>query len=168
MTNRAHAIAAHALILSTMLLVASPSMAQNRTQIAQVRAGSSCAGCNLFQGDFTYMEKAGLNLSGARLRQADLSLAVWNSVRLSGADLRDVNAYGVVMSGANLSNADLTNASFVGAWLQGTNWNGAKLNGANLSGSDLSRATGLTQGQLSQACGDASTILPRGLSVPSC
>lgn len=165
MTNRATPLAALTLMLVSL---AAPSMAQNQSQIAQVRAGSSCPGCNLFQGDFTYMEKAGLNLSGARLRQADMTLAVWNRVRLNGADLRDTNAYGSVMSSANFANADLTNASLVGAWLQGSNWSGAKLEGTNLSGADLSRGRGLTQSQLSQACGDSSTILPQGLTIPSC
>ena len=158
-------------LAATVLMVsglATPSIAQNQNQIAQVRAGASCSGCNLFQGDFTYMEKAGLNLSGARLRQADMTLAVWNRVRLNGADLRDINAYGAVMSSANFVNADLTNASLVGAWLQGSNWSGAKLEGTNLSGADLSRGRGLTQSQVSKACGDATTLLPQGLIVPTC
>ncbi len=165
MTNRASTLAASVLMLVSL---SAPSMAQNQSQIAQVRAGSSCPGCNLFQGDFTYMEKAGLNLSGARLRQADMTLAVWNRVRLNGADLRDINTYGAVMSRANFANADLTNASLVGAWLQGSNWSGANLEGVNLSGADLSRGRGLTQSQVSKACGDATTVLPQGLTIPTC
>lgn len=153
-------------LLGTAL--AMPASAQNQSQIAQVRNGASCPGCNLFQGDFTGLEKGGLNLTGARLRQADLTLAVMNRARLNRADLRDINAYGAVMSGANFAGADLTNGSLVGAWLQGSNWSGAKLEGANLSGADLSRATGLTQSQLNQACGDASTVLSAGLTIPAC
>ena len=40
-----------------------PAAAQNAGQIARVRGGSSCAGCNLFHGDFSGLEARGLNLS---------------------------------------------------------------------------------------------------------
>jgi uncharacterized protein YjbI with pentapeptide repeats len=152
----------------TALACALPAAAQNAGQIARVRGGASCAGCNLFQGDFSGLEARGLNLSGARLRQANLSLVVMNRARFAGADLRDVDAYGGVFSSSNLSRADLTNSSWVGAYLEGSSFSGATLNGANFSGARLTRATGLTQRQLSTACGDASTALPRGLSIPAC
>src|SRR5690606_22329779 len=59
-------------ILTTVLAVAAlaataaPVEAQNAGQIARVRGGASCAGCNLFQGDFSGLQARGLNLSGAR------------------------------------------------------------------------------------------------------
>lgn len=149
-------------------LSTTPALAQNAGQIARVRGGASCAGCNLFQGDFSGLEARGLNLSGARLRQANLSLSVLNRTRFSNADLRDVDAYGGVFSGSSFAGADLTNASFVGAYLEGANFSGAKLDGANFSGAEMNRATGLTQGQLNRACGDASTRLPSGLHIPAC
>ena len=148
--------------------VASPSFAQNASQIGRVRSGASCPGCNLFQGDFSAMEAPGLNLSGARLRQADLSLAVMTRTRFANADLRDVEAYGGVFSSASFAGANLTNASFVGAHLDGASFGGATLAGVNFSGASLLRATGLTQGRLSQACGDEATRLPRGLRIPHC
>ena len=148
--------------------VASPVFAQNAGQIARVRGGASCAGCNLFQGSFSGLEASGLNLNGARLRQSDLSLAVMNRTRFSNADLRDVEAYGGVFSSSSFAGANLTNASFVGAYLDGANFSGATLTGTNLSGAKLLRATGLTQGRLNQACGDETTRLPRGLSIPRC
>ena len=114
------------------------------------------------------MEVRGLNLAGARLRQADLSLTVMNRTRFSRADMRDVEAYGGVFSGSNFAGADLTNASFVGAYLEGASFAGATLSGTNLSGAQLARATGLTQAQLNRACGDGSTVLPRGLRIPAC
>ncbi len=154
--------------VAALLAAASPALAQNAGQIASVRRGASCPGCNLFQGDFSGLEARGLNLSGARLRQADLSLSVMNRTRFSNADLRDVEAYGGVFSGSNFSGANLTNASFVGAYLEGASFGGATLSGTNLSGAQLGRATGLTQGQLNRACGDASTVLPAGLRIPSC
>jgi len=148
--------------------LASPAMAQNAGQIAQVQRGRSCAGCNLFQGDFGGLEARALNLSGARLRQADLSLSVMNRTNFSRADMRDVEAFGGVFSGSNFSGANLTNASLVGTYLEGARFSGATLTGANLSGSSLARATGLTQSQLNQACGDAATVLPGALHIPAC
>ena len=145
-----------------------PAAAQNAGQIASVRRGASCAGCNLFQGDFSGLEARGLNLAGSRLRQADLSLSVMNRTRFSNTDMRDVEAYGGVFSGSNFSRANLTNASFVGAYLEGASFAGATLSGTNLSGAQLARATGLTQAQLNRACGDGSTVLPRGLRIPAC
>ena len=161
-------LTALSLAVAVLATAVGPALAQNAGQIAGVRRGASCPGCNLFQGDFSGLEARGLNLSGARLRQADLSLSVMNRTRVSNADLRDVEAYGGVFSGSNFSGADLTNASFVGAYLRGANFSGAKLVGTNLSGADLSRATGLTQVQLNRACGDASTLLPGNLRIPAC
>ena len=160
-------------ILTTLLVIAVttaalPAAAQNAGQIARVRGGASCAGCNLFQGNFSGLEARGLNLRGARLRQADLSLSVMNRTRFANADLRDVEAYGGVFSSSNFSGANLTNASFVGAYLDGSNFSGATLAGTNFAGASLERATGLTQGRLNQACGDEATQLPRGLSIPRC
>ncbi|MCS6625047.1 pentapeptide repeat-containing protein [Roseibacterium beibuensis] len=160
-------------ILTALLIVAAaaaalPAAAQNAGQIARVRGGSSCAGCNLFQGNFSGLEARGLNLSGARLRQADLSLSVMNRTRFSNADLRDVEAYGGVFSSASFAGANLSNASFVGAYLDGANFSGATLSGANFAGASLERATGLTQSRLNQACGDEATTLPGGLSIPHC
>lgn len=158
------------LILAVALVAttASPVLAQNAGQIARVRGGASCGGCNLFQGNFTGLEASGLNLNGARLRQSDLSLAVMNRTRFSNADLRDVEAYGGVFSSSSFAGANMTNASFVGAYLDGANFSGATLTGTNLSGATLLRATGLTQGRLNQACGDETTRLPRGLTIPRC
>lgn len=160
-------------ILTAVLIVAAaatalPAAAQNAGQIDRVRGGASCAGCNLFQGDFSGLQARGLNLSRARLRQADLSLSVMNRTRFSNADLRDVEAYGGVFSSSNFAGANLTNANFVGAYLEGANFSGATLSGTNFAGASLDRATGLTQGLLNQACGDEATRLPRGLTIPHC
>jgi len=158
------------LTLAAVLAAASalPASAQNAGQIGRVRGGAGCPGCNLFQGDFSGLEARGINLSGARLRQADLSLAVMNRTRFSNTDMRDVEAFGAVFSSANFSGANMTNASFVGASLDGASFSGATLTGANFSGASLLRATGLTQGRLSRACGDQATRLPAGLSIPHC
>jgi uncharacterized protein YjbI with pentapeptide repeats len=157
-------------LLAALALVAgaAPASAQNAGQIASVRNGASCPRCNLFQADLSNLELKSKNLTGARLRQADFSTAVMNRTSFAGGDLRDVNAYGAVLTGASFARADLTNASFVGAYLQGANFTGAKLSGVNFSGAEMNRAVGLTQGQLNQACGDDSTLIPRGFSIPRC
>ena len=156
------------LISLAVLMVAAPAQAQNAGQIARVRGGASCSGCNLFQAELSGLQARGLNLSRARLRQADLSLVVMNRTRFDNADLRDVEAYGGVFSGSSFAGADLTNASFVGTYLEGANFRGATLDGANFSGASFRRATGLAQSQLNRACGDEATRLPSGLSLPRC
>lgn len=159
-----------ALILAALLslAVAAPALAQNPGQINRVRGGAGCSGCNLFQADFSGLERSGLNLSGARLRQADMSLATMNRTRFANADLRDVEAYGGVFSGSSFAGANLSNASFVGTYLEGANFSGATLDGTNFSGASLARATGLTQARLAGACGDDATVLPRGLRIRAC
>ena len=157
-----------ATLAAALVAVGLPALAQNPGQIARVRGGASCAGCNLFQAALSGLEARGLNLSGARLRQADLSLTVMNRTRFSNADLRDVEAYGGVFAGSNFGGANLANASFVGAHLDGAAFPGATLTGVNFSGASLRRATGLTQARLNAACGDEATQLPGNLTIPRC
>jgi curved DNA-binding protein CbpA len=83
----------------------------------------------------------GANLNGAVLVQADLSYA-----RMMGADLR-----GADLSQACLDQADLQIA---------------RLDGAILCGAQLHAARNLTQAQIDQARGDASTTLPPHLVAP--
>ena len=156
------------LAAAALLASASAAFAQNPVQVAHVRAGASCPRCNLFQADLAGLTLHGRNYAGARLRQADLSAAVMARARFAGGDLRDLNAYAAVLGGADFGRSDLTNATFVGAFLGGANFAGARLEGANFSGAELGGARGLTPRQLSTACGDASTTLPRGLHLKPC
>ena len=156
------------IVLAALLGLAYPASAQNAGQVAHARAGASCPHCNLFQADFANLSLQHRNFAGARLRQADMSAAVATRARFSGGDLRDLNAYGAVLGGADFSRSDLTNATFVGAYLQGANFRGARLGGVNFSGAEMTRATGLVQSQLSGACGDQTTTLPRGLHLKPC
>jgi uncharacterized protein YjbI with pentapeptide repeats len=149
-------------------LAAFPALAQNAAQIERVQAGANCPHCNLFQADLSNKTLKGRDYAGARLRQADLSLSVFNHGSFAGGDLRDINGYGALFSSASFVGANLTNATFVGAFLQGANFHGATLNGVNFSGAEMDHAVGLTQGQLSGACGDPSTTLPHGLHLPVC
>lgn len=73
------------------------------------------------------------------------------------------------LSNANLSRATLTNANL------SVDGRGEKhvlihadLSSANLSNADLSNAKNLTQMQLDEACGDANTKLPGGLTLKPC
>jgi uncharacterized protein YjbI with pentapeptide repeats len=155
-------------LAAAIALIAAPAVAQNAGQIASARGGASCAGCNLFQADFTSVDVSGRNFAGARLRQSNLGLATMNRTNFSGADLRDVNGYAGVFSSSNFAKADLSNSTWVGAFLEGANFQGANLSGANFSGAELSRARGLTQRQLDAACGDQATQLPSGFRLPAC
>ena len=156
------------LLLAAVAALATSAAAQNAGQVGRATGGASCPGCNLFQADFGNKEMKSRNFAGARLRQADLSAAVMNRTSFARADMRDVNAYGAVFSSASFAGADLTNATFVGTYLEGANFSGAHLTGANFSGAEMERAVGLTQAQLSAACGDEATRLPRGLSLRPC
>ncbi len=163
MRHTAFALAAVVLAGATL-----PALAQNPVQIEHAKAGASCPHCNLFQADFSNVQMKGRDFAGARLRQADMSTAEITHTDFAGSDLRDVNAYGAVLGGSNFAGANLVNASLVGTYLQGANFRGAHLAGANFSGAEMDRATGLTQGQLAQACGDAATTTPPGLHLPAC
>jgi uncharacterized protein YjbI with pentapeptide repeats len=160
--------AAAAVALTVFGVAAEKAAAQNSGQIAHSRDGASCPHCNLFQADFSNLELKSRDFAGARLRQADMSAAVMNYTTMAGADLRDVNAYGAVFTGVSFAGANLTNASLVGTYLEGANFRGANLAGVNFSGAEMDRAIGLTQAQLNAACGDDSTMLPRGLRLRSC
>lgn len=140
-----------------------------RDAIAQrVRGGASCAGCDLFQIDLSYQNIAGRDFSGARIRQSDLSLATADRTRFHGANMSLINLFGARLTGADLTDANLSHSTLVGAYLGGARMSGAVLTGANLSGAELDGAIGLSQAQLNQACGDATTTLPTGLTVAHC
>lgn len=145
-----------------------PAQAQNAQHISTVQSGKSCAACNLFQADLTYKDANGINLGSARLRQANLSLATYDDVVFSKSNMSVSNLFGARFNRCSFKDADLTNAVAVGTYFGSSDMTGAKLSGVNLSGADLSIVRGLTQKQLNVACGDASTRLPKGRTVPSC
>jgi uncharacterized protein YjbI with pentapeptide repeats len=134
----------------------------------RVRGGASCVNCDLFQIDMSYQSVAGRDFSGARVRQAEFSLATVDRARFHGANLSLSNFFGARLSGADLTDTNLEGATFVGAYLGGARLRGAVLTGANFSGAELSDAAGLSQEQLNTACGDATTTLPQGMTIPAC
>ena len=111
--------------------------------------------------------KPGLK-TGARLRQSSFALATYNDVDLSDANLSISNLFGARFNRTNFSNANLQSVSAVGTFFGASTLSGANLTGANLSGADLKLTRGLTQAQLNRACGDDSTQLPKGKTIPSC
>ena len=135
----------------------------------RIKAGAkTCVACDLFQVDLSYQELPNRDLSSSRLRQADLSLTTFDRAKFANANLSIVNAFGARFENADFSNANLSDATLVGAWLGGANLSGANLSNANLSGAYLATARNLSQVQLNVACGDASTELPKGLTLAHC
>jgi hypothetical protein len=86
-----------------------------------------------------------------------------HSPNLHGANLK-----GARLIKTKLNDADLSFANLTGASLRGADLLSANLRGAILDGADLSGAKNLTQMQLDQACGDAHTKLPEGLTIKPC
>lgn len=144
------------------------NQAERDVTAQRVRGGASCTGCDLFQIDLTYQNIAGRNFTGSRIRQADLTIAIADRTNFTGANLSLTNMFGMRATGANFTGANLDEAQLVGAYFGASQFSGARLRGANLSGADLSNARGLSQDQLNTACGDATTALPQGLTVPAC
>ena len=122
-------------------------------------------------------------LSGRRLTGANFVGANFTQAMLVGSDLRGATIVGSNFSESDLSRADLRGAELVGslftrailarARMDGVEAHGASfaladLSHANLRGADLSRARGLTQSQINDACSDSSTRLPDGLTARSC
>ena len=90
-----------------------------------------------------------LNLTGANLTDADLVVA-----NLTGTNLTDANLTNADLLLADLTHTILVRANLTGADLTDANLTGAFLNLTNLTGANLSKAKGLTQKQLDQACAD--------------
>ncbi len=156
-------------IIIAALLWALPATAQNQQQIQSVLdGGRSCSGCNLFQAPFGYMALADADFSGARLIQASFTVSTMARINLSGANLSHADMFGTTITNGNLSGANLTGTNMTGSWLLGANLSGATMSGTVLSGARMETATGLSQSQLNNACGDASTSLPSGLTIPRC
>ena len=145
-----------------------PAMSQSASDIAKVRDGQSCAGCNLFQAELAYQDQEKIDLSTARLRQSNLALTTFDDVNLAGANLSVANLFGARFNRANFARANMQNVIAVGTYFGSSDLSDADLSGANLSGADLVLAKGLTQSQLNRACGDNNTRLPKGKTVPAC
>ncbi|MEO0465091.1 MAG: pentapeptide repeat-containing protein [Pseudomonadota bacterium] len=152
----------------TALLASAPALAQDASEIARVKGGEPCEGCNLFQADMSFSVLKNTKVANSRLRQSNMSLAIMDGSDFRNTNLSVANLFGARLTGANFTRSNLQRATLVGAHLGGADLTGADLTDANLSGAELDTAKGLTQDQLSVACGDRYTRLPEGFTIPQC
>lgn len=103
-----------------------------------------------------------INLASARLRRACLRFATLSGADLEEADLSAADLTDARLDGANLANADLSHAL-----LDRTDFEGARFYRTKLNGANLQEARNLTQEQLNESSGDASTDLPEHLRSPA-
>ncbi len=128
--------------------------AYDAAAVARIHAGIvDCVGCNLEGADLTNTCVKAHDLHGANFDGANAVLMC-----MSFANFTDATFRGTDLSGANLAHAKL----------DGANLSGAVMDATSLKGTDLTRALGLTQKQLDQACGDSDTKAPAGLKVHTC
>ncbi|MDX5361757.1 MAG: pentapeptide repeat-containing protein, partial [Alphaproteobacteria bacterium] len=110
------------------------------------------------RANFRSAELQRTDFSGADLTGADFEKAEMGRAVFDGAILKDVR-----FDFANLARADLRKAKLSGR----IDLSHAFLFLTRIEGVDLTGVTGLEQGQLDIACGDADTRLPPGLSAPA-
>lgn len=128
---------------------------------------------NFSNAVMTRVDASGSVFEDANFTMADLSYAKLIDAECGGADFEQAilvhsDASGGDFSGADFRGANLQNGIFREANLSAASFNRARLGGADFRGADLRRATGLTNRQLVDACGDEETRLPRGLVIPRC
>lgn len=121
-----------------------------------------------YRSGFSNVSADGATFANAELQRANFSGAKLTGVDFQKAELGRANFQKAVLTGtrftlANLSRADLTGSIFEGPIA----FDGAFMYLTKIQGLDLSAAKGLQQAQVDLTCGDASTKLPSGLSVPS-
>jgi uncharacterized protein YjbI with pentapeptide repeats len=119
--------------------------------------GLALAGAQLARADLRRAFLIDSDLRRADLSFANLQRAILRKTNLCGSDLRHASIDGADLCRANLADADLRDASLASAFLKY----------ANVRGADLSTALGLTDAQISDACGDTNTRLPAHLARPS-
>lgn len=181
--KKSPALMAGAAISLTVLAYTPGAHGFAQKAVDQLIEKRACLRCDLRGADLSHKRLRGVNLTGAYLIGANLETA----------DMRDANLSGAWLNGANLQRANLTGASLRGAHLIDADLTGANLGKANLrdsmmaraklaeaslreaelsgtkmQGANLLGARDLKQDQLSASCGDASTLLPRELSMRHC
>ena len=99
--------------------------------------------------------------SRATFRQADIGDVDWTKSELGRVDFSGARLARVDFNYSNLSRAVFTDAE-----LSAVNFADAYTFLTRFEGVDLTDVIGLTQMQLDHSCGDTTTILPQGLSIP--
>lgn len=103
-----------------------------------------------------------INLRRARLPDAFLRFASLKEANLEAANLSGADLVHAQLDRANLKNANLSHAV-----LEHADFAEARLSKANLSGANLTHARNLTQNQIDDTVGSASTTLPVHLHMPA-
>ncbi|MEZ5995850.1 MAG: pentapeptide repeat-containing protein [Hyphomonadaceae bacterium] len=129
----------------------------------RILAGARMSHSDFDRSDFSNAVLARADATGSTFEAADFTRADLTRVRL--AEARCPHAR---FQSARLAHADAHGADFTGAVFSDADVTRMNLEGADLSSADLRQARGLTQSQLSRACGDQRTRLPRGLRVRRC
>ena len=152
-----------------------------------IMAGADLESAHLHGTDLDSADFVNACLRKTIMRDADMEDVSFRHAYLGRADLRSRLLTRADFAFANLNGADLRGANLVSANFQGAslrcfishkldpspqidcaNLEGAVLREARFEGADLQHAVGLTQAQLSEACGDAETRLPEGFRMPAC
>lgn len=123
-------------------------------------AGANLRGALMEGADLRGARMEGADLRGARMEGADLYRARMEGVELSEARMEGADLSEARMEGAKLSEARMEGAGLSGARLESADLSGAIIRTSPLGSADFTNARGLTQNQLSNAIGNAETILP--------
>jgi hypothetical protein len=121
------------------------------------------------QLDGVYLEGAALfnaHLEMANLIEAHLEGALLLGAHVERASLSEAHLEGAALARSHLEGTRFVEAHLEGAVLTYVHLEGANLSGAHLEGADLRGAVGLTDDQLLDASGDASTLLPEDITRP--
>ena len=125
-----------------------------------ILVGATLSGARLYSTDFE-----GANLQGAKL------IGVQNCMQVIAGGLpmfTTASGGGTSFKKAILKEANLKEAVLVDVDFEGADFSGAMLKDAKLNGSNLSKVINLQQDQLAQACGDAATKVPDGMTIREC
>lgn len=123
-------------------------------------------GAQFSRANFAQAKLAGANLTKSELNRSDFTGADLTRADISKAELARVVFKNATLAGINADHANLARADLASVDLQDANMTGAYLYRTQVSGADLSRTKGLTQEQVTIACGSQQTKLPAGLTVP--
>jgi uncharacterized protein YjbI with pentapeptide repeats len=130
----------------------------NKTNFARVEA---------YRTDFSGMKATEASFESAELQRSNFRDAKLNKANFTKADLGRSDFQGADIGGSRFALANLSRADFRGAVFSApVDFGRAFFFLARLEDADLSAATGLSQWQLDQACGNDGTKLPDGLTKP--
>lgn len=146
---------------------------EKATLVRASLAGAAAKGARFdrieaYRTDFGRITAEGAVFASAEMQRSNFQEATLTNVDFTKAELGRAQFDGADISGARFSFANLARADFRRVIFNvPTDFDRAYFFLTRIEGVDLSSSTGLTQGQLNMACGDARTRLPSGLRRPS-